>query len=251
MSKEWTEAEIAARVDGSLDPAEAERIDRILATDPAARCHAELIRGTNRLLQSAFAGPAEEPVPAQIKATILGTPDTVVPLPKRRPTQAAWRPVALAASFAALIAVGVASLVFRGDGIGTIAALGDADRDGPLHEALETLPSGTISTEGVRPMLTFRDRDRRLCREFEVVGELPGELELGIACRVPGGLWHVEITVVTPAADGSNPEDGYAPAAGPASNALDAMLDAIGAGPPLPPEDEAILLETGWTEPAG
>ena len=93
-------------------------------------------------------------------------------------------------------------------------------------------------------MLSFRDGAGRPCREFEVIGSLPEELEFGIACRNASGPWHVEIVVAAPQTE-PGPQ-GFAPASGPAADALDAKLDALGAGPALSPEDEASLLRQGW-----
>lgn len=248
MTANWTEEEIAAWVDGAADPAEAERVEQILADDPAARAYAETLQQANRSLKSAFEAPMDEPVPAAIKAAILGEPGKVAQFPRRR-SVSTWVPAAIAASLALVVGLGAGGLLQTEPAPGTIAVLGDAPMDGPLHAALETLPSGTESANGVRPMLSFYDGDGRACREFEVAGELPQELEFGIACRTPAGAWHVEIVVAAPAAE-TSPEGTYVPASGPASDALDAMLDALGAGLPLTPDDEADLLEAGWDGPA-
>ena len=249
MTAHWNETEIAAWVDGSADAADAERIERIVAADPAARAYAEALQKTNRALKTAFETPMDEPIPAAIKAAVLGEPGKVAQFPKRR-RAAAWVPAAIAASLALVVGLGAGGLLQTESAPGTIAALGDAPTGGPLHAALETLPSGTESADGVRPMLSFYDGDGRACREFEVAGELPQALEFGIACRTPAGAWHVEIVVAAPAGE-TNPEGIYVPASGPASDALDAMLDALDAGLPLTPDDEADLLEAGWDGPAG
>ena len=122
--------------------------------------------------------------------------------------------------------------------------LGDAPRGGDLEIALETLPSGTAMADRIVPMLTFRDGAGRYCREFEVIGDLPDELEFGVACRTPRNTWHVEIIVAAPIVE---PDDsGFAPASGPGADALAAMLDALGASPPLSPETEAEAIKDGW-----
>ncbi len=244
MTRDWTEEQIAALVDGSLeDEREAERLRRILESDPQARDYAERIRRSNALLREAFDVPAEEATPAAIEAAIFGEPGKVAVLRPRR-AASVWVPSAIAASVALAIGLGIGGL-FGGSQERVIAALGNAPLDGPLHAALESLPSGAISEAGVQPMLSFRDGADRVCREFEVIRELPEELEFGIACRSPEGRWHVEIVVTAPETE-PGPE-GYAPASGAGSSALDAMLDALGAGPALPPEDEAELLKRGWS----
>ncbi len=245
MTANWTEEEIAAWVDGAADAAEAERVERILADDPAARAYAETLQKANRALKSAFEAPMDEPVPAAIKAAILGEPGKVAQFPRRR-SVSTWIPAAIAASLALVVGLGAGGLLETEPAPGMIAVLGDAPTDGPLHAALETLPSGTESEDGVLPMLTFRDAEGRFCREFEVVGELPQEIEFGIACRTPADAWHVEIVVAAPVPEaGSGPD--FRPAEGaPASDALEAMLDALGFELPLLPDEEATLLEGGW-----
>ena len=247
MMTEEDKAMIAQWVDGAFedDPREAE-VRELLAKDPDAKAYAEQVARSNRLIRTAFEAPMREPMPAGIRATLFAQPGKVAVL--RRPR--VWIPTAIAASLA--LALGVSGWL----GLLTpptdtqIATLGDAAPDGPLHLALETLPSGSLSAAGVQPMLTFVDRDGRACREFEVIGELPDELELGIACRQPTGVWHVEIVVAAPIADATPVGEGFAPASGgPAETTLEAMLDALGAGPTLAAEQEATLLDNAWTMP--
>ncbi len=246
MMTEEDKAMIARLVDGSLegDPREQEIRD-LVANNPEAMAYAEQIERSNRLIRAAFEAPMREPMPAGIRATLFALPGKVAML--RRPR--VWVPTAIAASL--VLAIGI------GGGISLlptpetqIVVLGDVAPDGPLHLALETLPSGSLSDAGVQPMLTFLDADGRACREFEVIGELPEELELGIACRQPAGGWHVEVVVTAPIADATPLGDGFAPASGgPADKTLEAMLDALGAGPTLSPDEEAALLQNGWNAP--
>lgn len=240
MMTEEDKAMIAQWVDGSLDgdPREAE-IRELLANDPEAVAYAEKIERSNRLIRSAFEAPMREPMPTGIRATLFAQPGKVAMLSRPR----VWIPTAIAASLALAVAIGALSPPADMQ----IAVLGDAALDGPLHLALETLPSGSLSEAGVQPMLTFLDRDGRACREFEVIGELADEFELGIACRRPTGVWHVEVVVAAPIADATPAGEGFVPASGgPAEATLETMLDALGAGPTLGPTEEAALLTNSW-----
>lgn len=244
MTRNWTEEKIAALVDDSLeDPQEIEALRWVLEQDSEARAHADGIRVSNDLLRQAFAIPAEEPTPAAIQAAIFGEPDKVAVL-KPRPRVSDWVPTSIAASLALVVGLGIGGWYGGGTMERGIAALGDAPPGGPLHLALETLPSGSLSEAGVQPMLSFRDGAGRACREFEVLDELPGELEFGIACRNASEGWRVEIVVSAPLTEPR--PDGYRPASGAASSALDAMLDALGAGAAMDPAEEAALLKNGW-----
>ncbi|MEL6768571.1 MAG: hypothetical protein AAFP17_15425 [Pseudomonadota bacterium] len=247
MMTEGDKEMIARLVDGSLDgdPREQE-IRELVASDADALAYAERIARSNRLIRAAFEEPLREPMPAGIRATLFALPGKVAVL--RRPR--VWIPTAIAASLALALGVGGGLSLLAPPPAAKIAVLGDAVPGGPLHRALETLPSGSLSGAGVQPMLTFLDGTGRACREFEVIGELPEDLELGIACRQPTGVWHVEIVVAAPIADAVPYGEGYAPAAGgPAETTLEAMLDALNAGATLTPDEEAALLRGGWQAP--
>lgn len=245
MTRDWTGADIAAWVDGAIEsPAEAARITRIVETDPQAGALAARIRTANRHLRDAFDAPMHEPVPPAIAATLAAAPARAA-VPARRPGPLGRWPVAGAAMAATIaFAVGLGTgIATRGTGDGgPVAGLGPQTAAGPIAAALERLPSGAVSEAGIRPMLTFRADRGRPCREFEAAGAQGGAA--GIACRQAGGAWSVEVVVaLPPPADGG---EGYAPAAGPAGDALDAVLDTIGVGSALSPGAEAALIARDW-----
>lgn len=243
MSREWTEEDIAAFVDGALDDDAAERIAQIIEEDNEARALAEEIGNGNKLLRAAFEDAAAAPVPPSLAATLSGQNSTVIPFRNLLARRRTWVSAAAAASIAIAVALGLGTK-FSGSQMGSQITLGDAPRASTLHLALETLPSGTPLEDRIVPMLTFTDASGRYCREFEVVGDLPDELEFGIACRTIEAAWHVEIIVTAPmisAADG-----GFAPASGPGADALAKLIEALGGSAPLAPHAEARVIEKDW-----
>ncbi|MEL7470174.1 MAG: hypothetical protein AAFN27_17100 [Pseudomonadota bacterium] len=243
MTRDWTEEDIAAFVDGALDPADAERVAAILEHDEEARTLADQISASNAMLRAAFADVANAPLPAALAATLVHQGDTVVPMRRRFVLPTKWIPVAAAASIAIVVGLVLGTQIEDSMGSPQIT-LGDAPNEGALHLALETLPSGTAFEDRIMPMLTFTDELGRYCREFEVLGDLPNELEFGIACRTEAAAWHVEIIVSAPMSD--SVDQGFAPASGPGADALAAMIEALGGSEPLSPDAESAAVRNNW-----
>ncbi|MEM9782074.1 MAG: hypothetical protein AAF899_06330 [Pseudomonadota bacterium] len=272
--REWNEAQIAAYIDGAIDdPNERARLAQVIAADDAAAAFARKVERSNRLLRQALDGPMAEPVPEAIADVFRANGGQVGSAALRggrvgesgRPGagrrrgrsgrgRGATRRVVLPAAIAAsvVLGVGVGALLQRGSltvepGPAPLVSLGAVDGGTPVDVALETVASGSVTESGIRPLLSFRAGDGSPCREFEVVGSPPAELEIGIACREPEGGWDVKILVAAPPAEPLS-DDAMVPAAGPAADALDAVLDALGAGPTLSAAEEAALLTAGWVE---
>lgn len=251
MPSKVTDEQIAAYVDGSLTGDDAAEVAEAILRDPEVRRYADSVRDANRVLREAFDGPMEEPVSDELREIIMGhetdeSRGEVVDLGQARKARKPWFAMALAASVALVVGITSTAVVFQGEQNGQpkIATSGPAATDGPLHLALEEQPSGAVSPEGVQVILTFFDRDQRICREFEVMGQLPDALEFGIACRGEDQSWNVEIVVTGPATEIG--PDGYRPASGPGADALEAILDSLGAQPALSPAEETELLGRGW-----
>jgi hypothetical protein len=237
MSKDWTEAEIAAFVDGELEGERAAAVRAAIARDPGARRLAEEIAEANRLMRAAFDAPMGEEVPPAIADAISAAPATVIGFRPRARRAGGWAPAALAAGVA--LAIGFA-LGHPGSGDGDVRlSLGLAQ--GALHAALDAQPSGAVGPGGVATVATYRAASGLICREFETGGAAWGEA--GLACRGPGGHWRVEILVAQERDQAAGAS--YAPAEGASGDALAAMLDRLGAGPALPADEEAALLATG------
>jgi anti-sigma factor RsiW len=238
MSVRWTEDEIAAWVDGSLDEDDARRIEAAVASDPAAREIARQIEEMNRALRDAFAETLEEEPPATLKAAILAEPGKVAAFPVRQ--RQTWFPSAMAAGVALAVGLGAGATLFGGgaEAPQMTAALGVGPAGPAVAAALETAPTG--GGEGaVTPLASFRLADGRWCREFETA-----EAAAGLACRSGEGAWTVQMIAAAPeATDGSG---GYVPASGAFADAIGAALDAMDAGPVLSPDEEAAAIADGW-----
>ncbi|MEO1493463.1 MAG: hypothetical protein AAFV19_15010 [Pseudomonadota bacterium] len=242
----WTEDEIAAFVDGSLDADRAAEIRAILDADPDAKALADEIEASNALLRDAFGDIAEAPVPARLEAAVLGAPGKVAEFPAKRRGPSAVSVFTHAVAASVCLAIGLAGGSYLNDRPGGAGvAAGALAGDSPLHAALDSLPSGTALRDTYVPMLSFRDAAGRYCREFEVRVTDPRQMQLGLACRATDRAdWRIEIVVAAP--DAVPEITGYSLASGPGGDALNAMLDALGAGPVLPPDEEATLIEQGW-----
>lgn len=248
-----TEEELMAFADGMLDPARAAEVERAVAADPALAAEVALFRETAALLADfgqaqpttipeailAMAqGPAPQTAPSDTMTGSTVTGATVIDLAARRINrQVPFWQLPLAASI--FLALGVA---------GTIALRPAADDDrramalavlesAPLHEALQTLPSGEtrrLESGNVTMVSSFTNADKALCREFEYVPP-EGPILLSVSCH-RNGAWGVQMAVATSASEGT----GYVPAS--SMETLDAYLMATGAAAPLSPEAETAAL---------
>jgi anti-sigma factor RsiW len=239
---------LMAFADGELDDETSAAVEAALAADPALAERVAALAGARDSVRDLYAPLAEMPVPAALAGRIeamaaaartaaAATPGPApINLAERRAARSrmamAW-PLALAASVGAILAGPIGWLV-RGesgpaDGVVVGAAVPPA-----LGRALDTVPSGReialAGTDRVRAIATFQDADGTLCREFEIDRDLA---VVAVACRAED-TWRVAFSVEAPLADG------YAPASSIA--ALDAWMDAVSAGQPMSPDEEAAAL---------
>ncbi|SEA50675.1 anti-sigma factor family protein [Rubrimonas cliftonensis] len=249
MSRNWTEDEIAAFVDGAASDEDARRIAALIESDEDARATADRLRRQNALLREAFAAPMAEATPLAIRSA-LGAPSPTgraarrvehrsARMARRRPP--VWAGAALAACAAFAIGLGGApALLGPAEEAGMRLAIGSAPA--AALAALERAPSGT-DVAGLTPLASFVTRDGH-CREFETAGDAPS---VGLACRPADGDWRVvALAAVAGAAPGADAAAGFAPASGAAVDALSAVLDALEAGPALSPAEEADRIAAGW-----
>lgn len=248
---------LMAFADGTLDPEALAAVEARLAEDAELRDLVERMRRSADLLAEAFDAPMKEAPPQVLIDTILSEGGNVVSLGRRREGRSVWRGwggLSIAASVALAVGIGIGSWIL-GPGAGlqgnTYLAVGPVPQDSVLHQVLETRASGDALTLGsggqqMVAMLTFRDAAGRPCREVEM---LPADLtdlpaEVGIACRA-GGIWTVEGAAEV-AVDLVRQGDSFKPVSGPDAKTVEAVLDSIGAGQPLSPDEEARLLGNAW-----
>lgn len=236
---------LTAFVDGELDEARALAVEAALETDAALAARVEALAESRTLVREAYAPLADAPVPEHLVAAIRSRgadlraraeAPNIVPLPRRKASAIrTFLPMAAAACVALVAGYGL--------GLSTGRVGDEADRPaigGPLGgavaAALFDLPAGEMRSldrgERLQVVSTFRDASGALCREFELdAGNAP---LLSVACR-DGADWRLRFAAEAPRADG-----GFAPAS--SHGALDAYLEAIGAGEPLDADAERAAL---------
>ncbi len=184
---------IMGYADGRVSAEEKAWLEGLLAVDPALRNRLQPFLATAPGQLTAFDAVLAAPIPDRLLETIRATTSTAKKPIARQGLMDRLFPGGLsflpAAGYAAtlLIGVGVGSLL-----LATAPAddtLVRADRDGfvaagRLQVALDTIPSNSrkLDKEGdIRPLLSVRDRDGRICRQYEIVGRTKGPQGL----RVP------------------------------------------------------------------
>lgn len=222
------DATLMVYADGELDPLMAKRVEQALAADPALAARVNAERALRDRLAGAFAGIADEPVPAALTAQLTSN---VVPLNRPAAPQRRWMQ---AAAVAAALVLGVA--VGRTWQSGPLQVSGDRlAATGGLATALNNDMSG--GTGATRILASFRTSDGGYCRIF-----MTAAID-GVACRDDAG-WSVRHAV----APKSNDRPAFRQAATPDAGLMAAAQDMI-AGEPLSPAAERTMRESGWKRP--
>lgn len=222
------DATLMAYADGELDPLMAKRVEQALAADPALAARVNAERALRERLAGAFAGIADEPVPAALTAQLTSN---VVPLHRPAAPQRRWMQ---AAAVAAALVLGIA--VGRTWQNGPLHVSGDRlAATGGLAMALnDDLSGGTGTT---RILASFRASDGGYCRIF-----MTAAID-GVACRDDAG-WSVRHAV----AAGRANQTAYRQAAAPVPAVMAAAQDMM-AGDPLEPAAESAARDHGWQRP--
>lgn len=253
-----------AFADDALDPVRATEIARYLENDEKAREYVEALRRSISLLRAEADAVARAEVPQRLIDAVLAPKDNVVRLgdrasrrsgPSTRYLSARYL-LPLAASIIAVVGLAVLTQLPDREQQGQRLAVGLLGETSPLHVALNSQPSGSLTplpleantpTGSLHVIGTYLDRANRPCREFEIVGSDPagGPAQLGIACRKAGAGWVVVAAAFAPDAVGGA-GDSYQPSTDHSDDPLGNVLDTLGAGQQLSHEDERRLIEQGW-----
>jgi hypothetical protein len=260
---------LMAYADGQVSLEERTWFEGILATDPELRVRLEPFLATGPSQWAAFDSVMQAPIPDRLiqairsggQAAPSAAPRSAVPQSRSKAAKPGLFERLFPNGFGLTPALGYAAALAMGVGIGTSMlspqtstddSLLKADRDGfvatgRLQVALDRSPSNgkNLVREGdIRPVLSLRDRDGRICRQYEIVARQKGPQ--GLACREPNGEWR--ITVMTGGAETGG-------VARPASQddqggALDGMVgEAVKRLPghnELTAPEELYLIENGW-----
>lgn len=238
---------LSALMDGMLPSDKAAALRARLEREPALAARLAAMERGNRAVRDAYRDVVDEPLPERV-LDLLRAPQTraakVVDLEPRRARRAlpAWLPQAAAAGVALAIGLGLGfGLGQRSEQApaGLLASTGAVAPASPLHELLESVPSGDVrELDGAtaEARFTFRTQGGDWCRELAVSSG--AARNAAVACRRDGG-WHVELVGVETGAG-----EVYRPAGGdaPLREAVDVLID----GEPLEPDAERALVERGW-----
>lgn len=240
---------LSALIDGTLPRDEAAALRERMTREPALAARFSAMDSANRAVRDAYRDVVDEPLPERV-LELLRAPRArdvnVVALDarKRRRALPVWLPHAAAAGISLAIGLGLGFGVGQRAGdlpTDLLTATGAVAPSSPLHELLESVPSGELRALGAaataEARLTFRARDGDWCRELTV--SAADASHAALACRRVGG-WHVEL--IAPAAAGG---ELYRPAGSgdaPFEEAVDALID----GEPLEADAERALVARGW-----
>lgn len=254
------EEKLMAFADGQLPTEETLEIEALIAIDAELRATVEDCRASSALIRSAFDEVMYEPPPQALVDAIMNGPrrrrdETNAPPLRRRAVVDRWR-LPLAAGIALLLGVGIGhclddSRIPVDAPLGI--ALGVVAPTGPLARLLETTASGSAvetprSDAKLTAVVTFRDRNGRICREVELMSAGTDAVPhaAAVACRDASRGWVVvgAINLAAPSETGGR----YVPSGTREQDALEALLKTIGAGTALSAEDEARLIVRNWRD---
>jgi hypothetical protein len=245
-----TDELLVAYVDDELDTQQRSMVSSILDRNPALSRRADEMRLARDLLREAFPLQPDAAVPARIDsaATQLAVACTR-PRSSRRASGFRYRRSHAIAAGLLLCTAAASYLLLRpasDERRPMVTALTEIRPENPLHGVLESTASAQLvkipgEDAAVRAVLTFRAKDGRFCREFEILADSGSST--GIACRQEGH-WRTEVLAsgVAVPADGNY----YTPAGGSDEAAVAEVFEGLVQGEPLSIDEETRVLAAGW-----
>src|SRR5690606_70808 len=233
--KTWSDGQVRAFVEGTLDPQSAASLSAEVHQDLALAQRVANLRAQRRRdnATQATAGPAAAAGAAKADAVARGAAVRPAPSPL-------WWAGAAAT---ALIAAGIGWNLPRSAPEEALVPGADGLRaDGRLERALDRrIAAEGSGEEGVLISLSFKASDGRYCRTFSLDIGIDG-----IACRGADG-WQVETTGRSPSS-GMVQDDYQRQASSELSPSVMAGIARWQAGDALTPEEERHLREQGWRQ---
>ena len=253
---EITDELLVAYVDDELDADQRAMVSSVLTGNPALCRRAEEMRLARDLLQEAFPLRADVTVPPEIDRAANRLAEACAsqrsPRPQRSLFQFGWKH-GLVAGLLVCVAGLAGYAAWRGTGASTgtaVTALMLIGPETPLHRVLESTPSAEVvnvpaESAAIRAVLTFRAKDGRFCREFEILAASGGST--GIACREQGA-WRAEVMLGTTVRPPNG--DYYTPASAESDEpAVSEVAERLMDGDPLGAVEEARVLASRWKMP--
>jgi len=239
---EPTKETLGAFVDGELSPAEATRIEALLASRPDLKAYVERQQALRQSFAQAFRGVLDEPVPERLRSAAASAPVSwqarLSRFPRKPPL---WWAGAPAAALACGIVIGV--VLMRpsvGDNPFAVSrSSGQLIAQGALAHALTSeLASAGAASGSTRIGVSFHSRDGQDCRTFELGGA--SSTTAGLACSDKS-----EWVIVATAAEGASGTSSYRPAAG-MPQSIRALISRMIQGEPFDAAAERAARDRGW-----
>ncbi len=248
---EFDDETLMAFADGELDEKTRQAVEKAMDSDEALVERVAVFIRTAAISKQALDPLLDQPVPEALRASVTAMAeensdqsDEKVVLFAAPPRQnfggrSRWA-MPLAASVALVVGGLAGFMIGQSPNDGASGFTAARFNQPGLTEALRTVAAGdeiTLEESGdrLRMIASFHNVDDQLCREFEI--DRPDRTTfVSVACRASES-WSVQFMV----AAASQSASGYAPAS--SLEALDAYLQAVGAGEPLSEEAEKEALE--------
>jgi hypothetical protein len=237
---------LIAYAKGAVTPERARQIERYLDGDTDARRVIEDFRRMQGLTSGTSGGQNGEPARRRRNnAPMPKSPGPAVApgLTKTaRQSTPGKKATAVAAALTVIAALGLGGFLLGQDEESPLA-LGRLSTIDTLSAALTRLASGTPDMAGDRAitvLMTFRDAERRACRKFEISDTSPTASRIAAVACQDSGAWRIEGAAWI--------DSELAPARSGGADPLAAVLNKLGAGEALAPEDEAALIGRNWQD---